>query len=163
MLLLAGSVHLAGAALPSASASCADVTVPLRTFKIEAKWEKPAYKIGTVAKLRVEVSRTADEDPVTDEGMPWPTGRPADEPAEGVNIGLALFVDDVFLTSGAQTDASGKATIQVRIQNYTKPGIGTGRVYGEKILIDNFPDQSCRVLIKEFGNLNPIDKIKVTS
>lgn len=161
-VVLLGATHLVGPALTPASAGCADVTVPLRTFKLEAKWTKSSYKIGSVAKLQVTVTRTADEDPVTEEGMPWPTGRPADEPAEGVNLGVALFVGEVYLNGGAVTDASGKATVPVKIESYAKPGTGNGRVYGEKILIDDFPDSSCRVLIKEFGNLDPIDKVKIT-
>jgi len=161
LLVVTGSVHVGAGAKP-ASAACADVTVPLRMFKIEAKWAKPSYKVGDTAKLKVNVTRTDERDPVTDEGMPWPTGRPIEEPAEGVGLGLALFVGDVYLNAGGITDAAGNAIIPVKIKAYADPGTGVGRLYGEKILINDFPDSSCRILIKEYGVLEPIPKVRIT-
>lgn len=152
-----------GSAAPVASGRCADVNVPLRNFKVEAKWEKPSASIGDVAKLRVQVTRTADEDPVTDDGEPYPTGRPMDEPVEDVVVGLSMLVGNVYLSGGGLTNAKGEAIVKVKIQNYTRPGVGTTRVYSEKRHSPpDFPSPSCRIIVFEYGELDPGPKLKVT-
>ncbi|MGI8407515.1 MAG: hypothetical protein ACR2L3_03295, partial [Actinomycetota bacterium] len=61
------------------------------------------------------------------------------------------------------TDAAGKATVHLKIERYTTPGIGQGRIFGEKILIEDFPHSSCRVLIQEWGKLEPIPEVRITN
>ena len=156
-------ILLSAVAIPTAGAApCGDAYVPLRMFKVESKWEKKSYRIGDTAKLKVSVSRVADEDPVTDDGQPWPTGRPIDEPAPDVSMGVGLMVGNVFLTGGAITDADGKATVSVKIEPYTKPGKATSRIYAEKILIKDFPSSACRIVIKEYGYVDPGPGLTIT-
>ena len=160
-LLLA--ILLSTLAIPAATAApCGDAYVPLRMFKVETKWERKTYAIGDTAKLKVTVSRVADEDPVTDDGQPWPTGRPIDEPAPDVSMGVGLMVGDVYLTGGAVTDQAGKATIPIKIESYTKPGKAASRIYAEKILIKDFPSSACRIVIKEYGYVDPGPALTIT-
>ena len=145
---------------PSAQAHCADVKVPLRNLKIEAKWADKTVRVGDTARLKLHVTRTADEDPVTEE--PWPTGRPMEEPVEGVELGLALFVGNVYLNGAGFTDAEGGAVIPVRIQSYTRAGTGRTFIYGEKMHTPpDFPSPTCRVQIYEWGALDPGPILKI--
>ena len=142
---------------------CADVRVPLRMFKVEAKWQDPSVKVGDVAELDITVTRTAEEDPVTDDGTPYPTGRPMNEPAEDVELGIRLLLGDYFLSTGAVTDARGKATAKIKILSYVEPGSGRPGVYAEKLITPpDFPSPSCRVIVYEWGYLEAGSKLQVT-
>lgn len=161
--LVASLAPGAGVAAPVAGERCADVYVPLRNFKVEAKWERPTVAVGDVAKLQVLVTRTAEEDPVTDEGVPYPTGRPMDEPVEDVSVGISMLVGNVYLNGVGLTNAEGQATVNVKIHAYTKPGVGSSRVYAEKRHTPpDFPSPACRVILLEWGKLDPGPKLKVT-
>lgn len=153
----------AGSVSPRSPHLCADVTVPLRNFKVEAKWQKSTVSVGDTATMKVLVTRTAEEDPVTDEGHPYPTGRPMDEPAEDVVVGMSMLVGNVFLSSaGAVTNSEGEADVKIKIKNYTRPGIGNSRVYAELVHTPpGFPSPSCRVIVFEWGKLDPAPKLKV--
>lgn len=148
--------------MPAVSGRCSDVSVPLRNFKVEAKWAKSTVRIGQTATLKVLVTRTAEEDPVTQEGHPYPTGRPMDEPAEDVALGLSMLIGDTFLNSGGVTNANGKADVKIKIKSYAKPGVGNSRIYAEKKLTPpDFPSSACRVIVYEWGKLDPAPKLKV--
>ncbi|HET7483039.1 MAG TPA: hypothetical protein VFK89_09275 [Actinomycetota bacterium] len=159
---LATVIAVAGVPGVSTAAPCGDATVPLRTFKVVSKWVKKSYAIGETAKLKVNVTRLADQDPVTSDGIDWPTGRPMDEPAPDVSVGVGMMVGDVYLTGGAITDADGNAVVKVPIADYTKPGKGNSRIYAEKIAIKDFPSSACRVVIKEFGYVDPGPGLTIT-
>lgn len=151
-------------AAPVADAHCSDVRVPLRNFKLEAKWADKTVRVGETALLKVRVTRTADEDPVTDDGIPYPTGRPMNEPAEDVELGLALFVGNVYLNGAGLTDADGEAEIPIQIRGFTRPGRGSTSLYGEyRLTPPDFPSPSCRVVVFEWGELNPGPKLEVVS
>ena len=142
---------------------CSDVRVPLRMFKVEAKWKDASVRVGDVAELDVTVTRTAEEDPVSDDGIPYPTGRPMNEPAEGVELGVRLLVGDYFLSTSGLTDADGKATAKVKILSYVEPGSGRPGVYAEKLLTPkDFPTSACRLLVFEWGYLEAGPKLQVT-
>lgn len=148
--------------IPTAEARCADVRVPLRNLKLEAKWVDKTVRVGETAVLKVRVSRTADEDPVTDEGIPYPTGRPMNEPVEDVELGLGLFVGNVYLNGGALSDTDGRAKVPVQIRSFTRPGRGSTSLYGEKRHTPpDFPSPSCRVVVFEWGELNPGPNLEV--
>lgn len=162
LALLAGLLPTAGAAAPAPAPLCADINVPLRNFKVEAKWVKSAVKVGDTARLQVLVTRTAEEDPVTEDGEPYPTGRPMEEPVEDVVLGLSMLVGDIFLAGSGVTNADGKAEVKLKIKSYTKPGTGNSRLYAEKRLTPpNFPASSCRLTVYEYGTLDPVAKLKV--
>ena len=153
----------AGAAAPSIGDDlCADIHVPFRNFKVEAKWETPTVSTGETARMRLLVTRTAEEDPVTDDGQPYPTGRPVDEPVDKVTIGMSMRVGNVYLNGEGVTKVDGQAIVKVKIERHTRPGTGISRLYAEKRHSPpDFPAPSCRVLVYEWGRLDPAPKLKV--
>jgi hypothetical protein len=93
-------------------------TATLRTFHLEVKQDKKVYKIGDIAKIDVNVTRPANEDPLG-EGTPMPwTDRPYVQAAEGAIVGVGLHIGRVFLPGAALTDANGDAKIRIKIENY---------------------------------------------
>lgn len=147
---------------PAAQARCADVRVPLRNLKLEAKWKRPRVRIGDTAVLKIHVTRTAEEDPVTEEGIPYPNGRPMNEPVEGVELGLGLYIGDVFFNGGAISNAAGRADLPVKIHSHAEPGTGTISLYAEKRHTPpDFPSPSCRVIVYEWAHIEPNPKLDV--
>lgn len=163
LALMLSIVPAAGAASPVAADGCADVNVRLRNFKLEAKWVRPTVSVGDTAVMKVLATRTSEEDPVTDDGQPYPTGRPMDEPAEGVTVGLSMMVGDVYLNApGGVTNADGEANVKIKIKSYAKPGVGQSRLYAELIHTPpDFPSPTCRLVVFEWGSLDPAPKLKV--
>lgn len=159
LLLVPSGAPLVGAEKASA---CADISQAIKNFKVEAKWQKPSAKIGTVAKMDVLVTRTAEEDPAT--GEPWITGsRPSEEPVAEVSVGVGLLINDVFFAAGGLTDAEGKLTVKMKIEDYAKPGTGITRVFAKKDRTPpDFPSSACRVVVYEYGELQPGPELKIT-
>jgi hypothetical protein len=156
---------LAPAALagtPAAPAGCSskngDVTFPVRTFFVEWKWDKKAYKIGQTAKLSMTVTRPSDKDPATDDGQPLPVDRPTTLPAEGVTVGVGIYVGDVFLSGGGTTDADGKVVAPVKITSYTRPGTADQTIYAFK----RYLTETRCVYIQEFEYIHTAGVFKVT-
>lgn len=158
LLLVPSGAPLVGADPASA---CFDISQPLHNFKVEAKWQKPTAKIGSVAKMDVYVERTAETDPAT--GSPWPNGRPIVEPVADVSVGVGLLIGDVFFAAGGLTGADGKVTVKVKIESYAKPGTGITRVFAKKDQTPpDFPSSSCRVVVYEYGQLQPGPELKIS-
>jgi hypothetical protein len=153
---------LAPAAAAGTPAYCAakgaDVTVPVRSFHIEWKWDKKSYKIGQTAKLSATVTRPSDKDPVSDEGEPLPVDRPTSQPAEGVTVGIGLYIGDVFLSGGGITDAEGKIVAPVKIQNYAKPGSADQTIYAFK----RYLTETRCVYLQEFEYIHTDNVFKIT-
>ena len=130
---LGGAVSTAQAATAAAcNSKSGDVTVPVRTFFVDWKWDKKSYRIGQTAKLAMTVTRPSDKDPVSDDGQPLPADRPTSAPAEGVTVGVGIYVGNVFLSGGGITDAEGKVVASVKVQPYTKPGVADQTIYAFK-------------------------------
>lgn len=89
-------------------------TITARTFYIEAKLPK-TVAIGDIAKIKVTVTRPADEDPA---GNGIPTPRPTTMPAADAIVGIGLHIGPVFLPGAAITDEEGKATVKIKIESY---------------------------------------------
>ena len=158
LLLVPSGAPVVGADRASA---CADISQAIHNFKVEAEWQKPSAKIGSVAKMDILVTTTADNDPAT--GMPWPNGRPTEDPVEGASVGVGLLINDVFLAAGGVTDAEGKLTIKMKIERYVKPGTGITRVFAKKERTPpDFPSSACRVVVYEYGELQPGPELKIT-
>ena len=142
-----------------ASAHCGAVQVRVRTLHVEAKWSKKTYKIGETAKLKVHVTRPSKKDPVTDgDGIDMPTESPVREPAEGVTLGLALFVGDVYLNGGGITGADGNGVVNVELPDYTDTGKADTRLYGYIRYFqsdDIIPSSISCVHFEEYGMLEP--------
>ena len=167
--LVAASLAAAclGAFAPSAlaegsGAACSskngDVTFPVRSFHVDWKWDKKAYKIGETAKLAMTVTRPSDKDPVSDDGQPLPVDRPTTTPAEDVTVGVGIYVGDVFLSGGGITDAEGKVTAKVKITSYTKPGSADMTIYAFK----RYLTETRCVYIQEFEYIHTEGVFKVT-
>jgi hypothetical protein len=135
-----------------------DVTVPVRSFHVEAKWSKKAYRIGQNAVLDIMVTRPAHEDPATDEGNPLPVPPPASTPAEEVTVGVGVYIGQVFLSGGGVTDADGHVVAKVKIQKYTKPGPAAATVYAYK----RYLTETRCVYLQEFAFLRMPEAFKVT-
>lgn len=93
--------------------------VSLKTFHIEAKPTAKIVPVGDTIKVKTNVTRPAQEDPL---GQGIPMDRPYVTPAEGVNVGVGLLIGDVFLPGFAITDENGDAVIKIKIERYVKPG-----------------------------------------
>src|SRR3712207_3378080 len=72
--------------------ACAE-TVALKTFHLVVSGQKKTYKVGQTAKIVVQVTRPAHEDPA---GLGVYQEPPESFPAENVNAGVGLRVGDVF-------------------------------------------------------------------
>jgi hypothetical protein len=154
---------MVGALSTGASAGgrhCADVTIRARAFFIEDKWSAKSYRIGDTIKVNILITRTSDKDPVTDEGQELPGDRPVREPAEGVNLGVGVFVGDVYLDGGGLTDANGKATVKILVQDYVKPGVADTRIYAYKRYLDDIPARC--VILEEWGMKEQPGTFKIT-
>jgi hypothetical protein len=148
-----------------AAAHCGAVELQARTFHVEAKWVKKSYRIGEMAKLKVNVTRPSKKDPLTEgEGMDMPTESPVREPVADVTLGLALFVGDVFLNGGGITDADGNGTIRVPLPNYTDTGVADTRVFAFYRYFqsdDIIPSNVSCVHFQEYGMLEPGPVVKI--
>jgi hypothetical protein len=150
-----------GVASPSALACTAqknDVTIPVRTFHVEAAWAKKTYRVGQTATLNVTVTRPSHQDPVTDEGHDLPVEPPVAVPADQVTVGVGLYIGQVFLSGGGVTDAEGKLTAKVKIEKYAKPGPAAATVYAYKKYLT---DTRC-VYLQEFAYVRMPEAFKVT-
>lgn len=108
-------------------------TLGLRTYNLEVKATKRSYKVGDTAKVRVTVTRPAQEDPL---GQGIPLSSPESFPAEDVNVGIGLRVGDVFLFGHSVTDADGLAIVKVKIASYAPAGKASADAYAWKTAID---------------------------
>lgn len=123
------SVMSVGAAPGALAQRCAMETVTLKNFKIEAKPRKAAYSIGDTIVFDAKVVRPNDTDPF---GLGVPMDPVDKMPAEEVNVGAGLIVNDVFLSGFAVTGADGKAVIKIKIEKYARPGIADVAFYAWK-------------------------------
>jgi hypothetical protein len=151
-----------GVASPRALAvPCAqknDVTIPVRSFHVEAKWSKPSYRVGQTATVDITVTRPAHEDPATDEGNPLPVPPPTATPAEEVTVGIGVYIGNVFLSGGGITDAEGHLVSKIKIQKYAKPGQAAATLYAYKRYLT---DTRC-VYLQEFAYLRMPQAFKVS-
>ena len=109
-----------------AAANCSSETIVLTTFHVQLKAMKSTYRIGDTAKIAVQVSRPAHHDPVG-AGVDW--GEPPQSfPAEGVNVGVGIQVNGVFLPGFTVTDQDGKGIAKIKLLNYVPEGIAAASV-----------------------------------
>lgn len=90
-------------------------TMSLKTLNLDYKADKKIYKVGSIAEVKVNVTRPAKEDPA---GQGIPMDRPYVEPAEGITVGVGLSIGRVFLPGAAITDANGDALVRIKIESY---------------------------------------------
>jgi hypothetical protein len=112
MVALLGVVQVSTS--PAGATACADVIV-LRTMTVHIKPVTHDYKIGTVAKVPVNVTRPAPEDPLQ-QGVPVPSE--GSQPAANATVGVGLHIGPVFAPGYAKTDANGDALVPIKIPSY---------------------------------------------
>jgi len=93
-------------------------TVSLRLLHMDLKFPK-AVAIGNVATIKATVTRPAKEDPA---GNGIPMERPYTQPAEDVIVGIGLSIGRVFLPGAGITDAEGKTTVKITIEEWAPAG-----------------------------------------
>ena len=108
-------------------------TIGLRTYNLEVKADKSAYKIGETAKVHVTITRPAKEDPLN-QGIP--IDPPQSFPAEGVGVGIGLRIGEVFLFGYNVTDAKGHTLVKVKIASYAPPGNAYADAYAWKSALE---------------------------
>ena len=127
MLIWLLSALVGALAVPS-SASAAPAGCGMRqqleTFHLEVKVDKPKYRVGDVAKVHVTVTRPGDKDPAG-EGQELPISSPVSHPAEGVDVGMNLFVPDSLPIVGFAplTDENGQTTIEAKLDRSARRGV----------------------------------------
>ena len=89
-------------------------TLTLRTLNLDVTPPKSG-EIGSVATIKVIVTRPAKEDPL---GQGIPMERPYVEPAPGVIVGIGLSIGDVFLPGAALTDEDGRAVVKIKLEKW---------------------------------------------
>jgi hypothetical protein len=127
---------LAPVASPASAGPCSGrgmETLTLRDFRIEAKPVKKAFPSGGTAVLDVTVTRPAEEDPA---GMGVPMDGVDPMPAENVNVGAGMMMNDVFLPGFGITDANGKAKVKISIERYAKTGTADVALYAWSVVQD---------------------------
>ena len=123
----------AGAARSSNGCAGANEMITPVTLHVEIlKFPKKTYKVGEIVKVKVEVSRPAEEDPI---GLGIGYERPISQPAEDVSVGVGISVGRVFLPGYGITDAEGKATVMIKLENYTPAAMAHVRAFAYKTVV----------------------------
>ncbi len=123
----------AEASVPAcASAGGAMEYITPRTFHVQIKPLKKTYRRGEVVKVKVLVTRPAEEDPA---GLGVPLERPASVPAEGVNVGVGISVGRVFLPGYGRTSPNGVATVGIKLARYVPSAPADVRAFAYKEVV----------------------------
>ena len=85
-----------------------------------------------MVKVKVLVTRPAEEDPA---GLGVPLERPANVPAEEVNVGVGISVGRVFLPGYGRTAANGVTTVKIKLERYVPKGTAHVRAFGYKEVV----------------------------
>ena len=103
------------------------------TFHVDIKpFPKKTYKVGDVVKVKVEVTRPAEEDPV---GLGVAFERPMVQPAEGVNVGVGISIGRTFLPGYGLTKADGKTTVMIKFEKYVPAATAHVRAFAYKEIV----------------------------
>ena len=93
--------------------------VGLNTLHVEIGKFAKSYSKGDKVPVHIEVTRPSENDPA---GLGLTVPRVTSQPAEDVNVGVGLSIGRVFLPGYAVTNAKGKATARIKIENYAPSG-----------------------------------------
>lgn len=116
----------------SEACSSNEMVTPV-TLHVDIKgFPKKPYRVGQVVKVKVEVTRPAEEDPI---GLGVAFERPFTQPAEEVSVGVGISVGRVFLPGYGLTKADGTATVMIKLENYTPAGTAHVRAFAYKEVV----------------------------
>ena len=138
-LVLVAALSLTSVLLPASPVGAAqsneqcaamkEMVTPVTLHVDIKKFPKKTYKVGDVVKVKVEVTRPAEEDPV---GLGVASERPYVQPAEGVSVGVGVSVGRVFLPGYGLTKADGTTTVMIKLENYTPAAMAHVRAFAYK-------------------------------
>ena len=117
--------------------------VNVLAFHVEAKPDKPVYVVGEKATIHVTVTRPAREDPA---GQGVELDPPESEPAEGINVGIAIMSGNTWTFGFEVTDAKGKTDVKIPIEPHLKGGEVTANVYAWRDTV-----QTACLTVREYG------------
>lgn len=102
------------------------------TMHVEIKSFPKQYKVGDVVKVKVEVTRPAEEDPA---GLGVAFDRPMTQPAEDVNVGVGISIGRTFLPGYGLTKADGKTTVMIKLEKYVPAAMAHVRAFAYKEIV----------------------------
>jgi len=142
----------AGAGVVGDSA-CGSGVIVLRSLHVEAHPSKKVVRRGEKFTVHVKVTRPAHEDPV---GEGIEITPPTSAPAEGVTVGLSVWVGDrTYFWQVGMTDANGEATLRLRVPKKAEAGPALASASGRHWIKNDCPD------ILEDGYTNYLNFVKI--
>ena len=119
-------------------AACRQAVLVLRTLHIEAVPAKTKVKPGEKVPVEVTVTRPAHEDPA-DQGIEFEP--PASVPAEGVTVGLSVYVGDrTYFWQIGLSDAEGKDTLMLTVPKDSEHGWAIAMASARHWIKNDCPD-----------------------
>ena len=121
-----------------AETACSSAALVLRTLHVEATPSKTKVRPGDKFTVDVTVTRPAHEDPM---GQGLEFEPPASLPAEGVTVGLSVWVGErtYFLQIG-MTDANGKDTLKLKVPANAESGKALASASARNWIKSDCPD-----------------------
>jgi hypothetical protein len=156
-LALVGSLQAApasaGTSGESNQAACSAAVLVLRTLHVVATPSKTKLKPGDKFTVDVTVTRPAHEDPV---GQGIEFDPPQSLPAEGVTVGLSVWVGDrTYFWQVGLTDAEGKSSLRLKVPGNAEAGKALASASARHWIKNDCPD------ILEDGYTNYLDFVTV--
>lgn len=133
LLLGASLIGSSLVATSPAASACTMEYVATTTMTVDIDSFEKSYRRGDVVKVKVTVSRPAEEDPV---GLGVGFEPPTSQPAAEVNVGVGISVGRVFLPGYGFTNAEGRVVVPIRIERYTPLKTAYVRAYAYKTVLE---------------------------
>ena len=134
-------------------AACSSAVLVLRTFNVVAVPSKKKLKPGDKFTVEVTVTRPAKEDPV---GQGLEFEPPTSLPAEGVTVGLSVWVGErTYFWQVGMTDAEGKSILKVKVPANAEAGKALASASARHWIKSDCPD------ILEDGYTNDLDFVTI--
>jgi len=132
---------------------CSSAVLVLRTLHVEAHPSKKVVRRGEKFKVHVKVTRPAHEDPAG-EGME--VSPPTSAAAEGVTIGLSIWVGDrTYFWQVGMSDQNGEDVLTLKVPKNAELGPALASASGRHWIKNDCPD------ILEDGYTNYMNFVKV--
>jgi len=140
-------------AVGGSDTGCGAAVLVLRSLHVEAHPSKQLVRRGEKFKVHVKVTRPAHEDPAG-EGIEFTP--PTSTPAEGVTIGLSIWVGErTYFWQVGMSDQNGEDVLTVKVPRNAELGSALASASARHWIKNDCPD------ILEDGYTNYIDFVKV--